>query len=486
MKCSLVFPAWDPSDIFSPKTARSQVSYQHPNGLLYLAGMLIREGHQVELTDGAFFTHEQILERIEAFNPGFVGIYSNTPMWKKAIKTAADIKQKNKGRHVSVGGPHPIAMRQKCFEETDSVDSICYCEGDYVVAELVARLEKGKDAEAIPGLIYRNHSGQIVMNAPRPPIDNLDALPFPPRHLLGDLKKYASPPGTYKRKPIVNMITSRGCTNLCIYCFQIYRDRKIRYRSPENVVNEIEECVKRYGFREVKFLDDQFTGDYERVEEICRLIKERKLDITWYASSIVKTVDKKLLQKMKEAGCWAILYGAESGVQKNLDTLQKNITLAQIRNAVKWAKETGIRPYTPFMFGIPGETFEDGLETVRFACSIDSRYVNFNTLTPFPGTTIYNDIDRYGTMEHDSDKFTFQHAAFVPKSMTKEEIIKLREIAFKKFYSRPSYIAKRIFSIRNWYDITTLLKGAISLFWLWLGGDIFNPAKFKKETQPRS
>ena len=124
-------------------------------------------------------------------------------------------------------------------------------------------------------------------------------------------------------------------------------------------MKEIEHCIKQ-GFREIKFIDDTLAADYDRAMKLAEEIKRSGLDFTWFASACVNQVDKPLLKAFKEAGCWAILFGAESGVQKNLNTIRKGITLEQTRNAVKWAKEAGIKVSTPFMFGIPGETFEEG------------------------------------------------------------------------------------------------------------------------------
>lgn len=483
MKCSLIFPAWNSYETFSKYTARNQVNFWIPLGISYIAGMLLKEGHEVDLIDGSFHTHEAIMDRIRNFNPSYVGISATTYGWRGAVMLACDVKKYNPQIHVSVGGPYPIAKKAEIFNEngSENIDSMCFTEGEYATLEILDRIQQGRDLSGVKGTIFRDGSGNIIVNEKRPPIENLDDLPFPARDLLGDLKKYVSPPGTYKRLPMTTLLSSRGCSNLCIYCFQIYRDRHIRYRSAENVVAEIEECINKYGIKEIKFIDDQFTGDYARVEKICSLIIEKNLDITWYASAIASSVDKPLLQKMKDAGCWAVLFGAETGVQKNLNMIQKNLTLDQVRNAVRWAKEVGLKPYTPFMFGIPGETYEEGLQTIKFACELDSNYVDFNALTPFPGTTIYNEHEKYGVISKNTSEYTFQHASFVPYTMTREEIVKLRQLAFKRFYSRPKYIIRKLLEVRSLNDIKTLVKGGCSLFWIWVGKDIFNPNKIDRK-----
>jgi radical SAM superfamily enzyme YgiQ (UPF0313 family) len=342
------------------------------------------------------------------------------------------------------------------------------------MVEMLGRLSDGKSLEGLEGIAFRD-GNDIIKNPPRPLITDVDSLPFPARELLGNAKYYIPPPATYKRKPVAVMITSRGCNRRCIFCFQIDKERKhgIRFRSVENVMEEIELCL-RQGYREIKFLDDTLAADYDRAMQIAREIKRRKFNFTWFASACVHQVDKPLLQAFKEAGCWAILFGAESGVQKNLNTIRKGIRPEQTQTAVKAAKKAGLTVYTPFIFGIPGETFEEGLKTIEFACELNPDIANFHALTPFPGTELYDNIEKYGTMSGDLSDFTYQGAAFIPHTMRREEIAKLRQLAFKKFYSRPGYVVKKILAMRNINDVKAAVKGAKSMFWLWVKSDIFN------------
>jgi radical SAM superfamily enzyme YgiQ (UPF0313 family) len=279
----------------------------------------------------------------------------------------------------------------------------------------------------------------------------------------------------YKRKPVAVIMTSRGCNRKCIFCFQIDKERKygIRYRSVENVLDEIELCIKQ-GFREIKFIDDTFAQDYDRAMRLAMEIRERRLDFTWFASACVNQVDEALLQAFKYAGCWAILFGAESGVQKNLNAIKKGTTLAQIQKAVRIAKNVGIKVQTSYMFGIPGETFEEGLKTIDFACELNPDMASFHAITPFPGTYLYDNYGKYGTISDELTDFTYQGAAFVPYTMTREEIVKLRQIAFKKFYSRPCFLLKKIVELKNLNDLKIAFRSIKSLFWIWAKKDLFS------------
>ena len=474
MNCAFIIPSWAPEDIFPPKTVGLQINYWQPLGTLYVASTLLKAGHNVRLLNGAFLTHEEILNQVTKFNPTFVGIYSTTFGWHKAKKTANDIKRIDRQIFTCIGGPFPIAMQEYCLSNgNNSFDAVVTGEGELTVLEMVDRLERDKSLEGLHGVVYKENE-RIIKNPLRPLITDLDSLPFPNRDLLGDANLYLPPPATYKRKPVAVMLTSRGCNRKCIFCFQIDKERKIgiRYRSIENVLQEIKLCL-RQGFREIKFIDDTFAEDYDRARQLAIEIRKRSLDFKWFTSACVNQVDKSLLKVFKDAGCWAILLGAESGVQKNLNTLQKGITLDQIRTAVKAAKDVGLKVITPFMFGIPGETFEEGLKTIDFACRISPDIASFHAITPFPGTDLYNHLEQYGTISPVFTDFTYQGAAFIPYTMTRKEILKLRQLAFKKFYSRPSFLLKKLFELRNLKDLKVAFRSIYSLFWLWIKKDFF-------------
>lgn len=473
MRCALIIPSWIPEEIFPSKTANSQINYWQPLGTLYVASSLLRAGHEVIFLNGAFMTHKDILNTVLDYRPAFAGIYSTAFGWKKAVSTIKEIKETLKNVYIAVGGPYPIALQEKCLMDSVSIDAVVTGEGETTVVEMLKRLSHGQRLTGIDGVIFRE-DGKIIKNPPGPLITDLDSLPFPARELLNDTNKYIPPPATYRRKPVAVVLTSRGCNRRCIYCFQIDKERKsgIRYRSIENVIGEIELCL-RQGYREIKFIDDTLAADYDRAMRLAQEISGRRLDFTWFASACVNQVDRRLLDAFKAAGCWAILLGAESGVQKNLNTIKKGITLEQTRNAVKAAREAGLKVFTPFIFGIPGETFEDGLKTIEFACELNPDIANFHCLTPFPGTELYENIGKYGAMSNNLSDYTYQGAAFIPYSMTRQEITKLRQAAFKRFYSRPQFILSRILGLRNLNDLRAAFKGFKSLFWLWVKKDIF-------------
>lgn len=474
MRCAIIIPAWSPDDIFPAKTAASQINYWEPLGTLYVATAIKKAGHDVRFFNGAFMTHSEILSKVIDYKPRFVGLYSTTFGWEKAMRTASDIKAAIKDVFIVAGGPYPIAMKGACLKEADDLDAVVTGEGEITVVELLARLDGDRNLSDVHGIAYKTN-GNIKENPTRKLIDNLDSVPFPSRELLGDSDKCVPAPATYRKRPVAVVITSRGCDRKCIFCFQIDKNRSspIRYRSIDNVLDEIELCLSQ-GYKEIKFIDDTLCADYKRAMALADGIIERGLDFTWFASAVVNQVDERLLRAFKKAGCWAILFGAESGVQKHLNTTKKGITLAQTRKAVSLAKKSGLTVFTSFVFGIPGETFSDGLKTIDFACELDPHFANFHALTPFPGTQLYDHADKYGSVSNNLADYTYQGAAFVTPTLSRDQIRHLRQTAFKRFYSRPLFILRRMVGLRTLHDARVAFTGLRSLLWIWMKEDMFN------------
>jgi anaerobic magnesium-protoporphyrin IX monomethyl ester cyclase len=486
MKCVLIHPAWSPEEIFPSGTVTSQINYWQPLGTLYVGAAMLEAGHEVEFLNGAFMTHEAIMARVAEIRPEFAGLYSTTFGFPKAVHTANALKQFDNDMFVCVGGPYPMAMKYHCLEnEGVNFDAVVTGEAELAIVELLERLAGNKCLTGLAGVDFRMGS-EIIRNPPRALLEDLDTLPFPARHLLGGKAHYIPPPGQYRRKPVTILITSRGCDRRCIFCFQVdkerqYGSRGVRFRSVENVLQEIELCLAQ-GYREIKFIDDTFAANYDRAMEICREIRRRRLDFTWFASACVNQVDRPLLRAMKDAGCWAILFGADSGVQKTLNSLRKATTLEMIRRDVGWAKQAGIRVSTPFIFGAPGETFEDGLKTIEFAVELDADLANFHSLTPFPGTPLHDNLEKYGSVSENLSDRTYQSAAFVPYTMTRDEILTLRQIAFRRFYTRPKFLLRRLLQMRSWNDLRVNFQGLRSLYQLWATRNLFHGWKGKAGT----
>ncbi len=428
--------------------------------LLYLAPFLIEDGHEVTYLEGLFLTFESMTERLRTLSPDLVGITMTSLDWEISRWMIMDLKKLFPGIHLVVGGIHPTLWMERCMEECPAIDYLVYGEGEYTMRELASALSSGASPAGIKGLIFRE-GGALVRTEARPLLADIDLLPFP-AHGLVDARDYLPSPTFYKKLPHANIIGARGCPFHCIFC---HTDSRVRMRSAVSIADEIEMLHRDHGVRDIAFWDDTFTLSEERALEFCDEMVRRRLKVCWAVNARVDRVNEALLSRMKEAGCWRILYGIESGVQKNLDRLRKGITLEQVRHAVALTRKARIEAYGTFMFGIPGETYEEGLETIDFACSLGLDYAVFVNLTPLPGTEVYEDLvsGRLKPAKFAQNRFNFKNVSFVPEGMTEEQIRHLIQLGHKRFYVNPRMVARKIAGIRSLYDITKYVKGFLLL-----------------------
>ncbi|MBU1869396.1 MAG: radical SAM protein, partial [Candidatus Omnitrophica bacterium] len=341
-----------------------------PDWLAYSAAVLEKAGHKAILLDmvAKGQTKDDLRLIIRKENPDFVVLDSTTPSIYSDIECARIVKEES-GAKVIMVGPHVSSLPEETLIlAKGAVDIACIGEYDYSVRDAV---ENFNDLASVKGIAYYK-DGQIMVNAARPYIENLDGLPFPAWHQL-DLMKYFDGGKLY---PYIDIISGRGCPNRCIFCLwpQVMHGMRYRLRSPKNVVDEIEYdiklCPQVLKGGEFFFEDDTFTVDKERAIEICREIKRRNLKITFSVNARVDTADIGLFKIMKGSGCRELLVGFESGNQDVLNKMNKNITLEGSRRFMRLAREAGLEVHGCFVFGLPGETEETAKETIDFAISL--------------------------------------------------------------------------------------------------------------------
>lgn len=424
--------------------------------LLYLAPFLQQDGHEVHYLEGLFYTLEKTVSRIEEIGPEIIGVTLTSLDWENSRWMLNHLKERFPGILIVAGGIHPTLWGEKCFQESDGIDVLVTGEGEHTMRELAAAAEAGTSFEGIRGLMFES-GGRIIKTPPREKVLDIDSLPFP-AHELVDIDAYIPSPTFYKSLPHANIIGARGCPYRCIFC---HTDRQVRMRSAGNIVDEIEMLHRDHGVRDIAFWDDTFTLSRERALDFCREIVNRGIRVDWAVNARVDRIDRDLLVEMKRAGCWRVLYGIESGVQKNLDTLKKGTTLEQIRKAVTDTADVGIEAYGTFMFGIPGETFEEGLRTIDFACSIPLDYAVFVNLTPLPGTEVYDDLvsGSITPAKFTENRFNFKNVSFVPEGMTEEQIRYLIQTGHRRFYLRPGIVWKKIRSVSSFFDLSKYIRG---------------------------
>ncbi len=434
-----------------------------PLGLAYLASTMEKHGKSVQILDAYAegLTWGEFEEREKASGAQVLGFTGMSPVIDttfKAIRIA-----RPSAEHIILGGPHATAYKEKVFEQCPEVDSVIYGEGEETFLELLSALERGGSLSGIPGVITKSTTGP-----PRRPIKNLDSLPPPARHLLPNhLYRYPLAPG----KRVTTMFVTRGCPFSCTFCDTSVFGQLYRVRSPENVVNEMEDAVNTYRAQTIIFYDDLFTVKKPWVLSVCKEIIRRSVRVDWKCESRVDIIDAEMLEAMKEAGCSLIAYGVESGNQKTLDYLQKKTTLEDARRAFHLTKRARIQPMAYFILGVPVETWEDALRTIDFSIELDPAYVQFSILSPTYGTRAYEEamthrwlaeVDARNPYDRD-----LKRPVMLSPNWDEEKLRKIIKIAYRRFYLRPGYIMKRILSLVGLRGLVgTFATGLRFLRWL--------------------
>ncbi|MDD2751783.1 MAG: radical SAM protein [Candidatus Omnitrophica bacterium] len=354
----------------------------HPHiGVAYLSAFLKKNNVQTMVFDeGLSDELNGLYQLIDDFRPDLIGITIFSYCYGFAYNLIRKVKAKT-SIPIVAGGAHISAVGKEIFEQTE-IDFAVKQEGEFTLLELLRELEKEAPCfDSIKGLFWRKQS-QVIENPDRGLILNLDELPFPDYQVFG-IEKYPC----FQQK-LLPLITSRGCPFGCNYCsVRLSMGVRFRARSAENVFREIQFFCGQ-GFTEFDINDDCFTFDQKRAEAICDLIIDSGLKIRFqlYNGIRADTVSPVLLKKMKRAGCFFISYGCEAGNERILKVIRKGITLQQVRDAVNWANQADIPNAVNFIIGHKEETYADALDTLKFAGSLNSNFVNFYNLLPYPGT----------------------------------------------------------------------------------------------------
>src|SRR4030043_535121 len=448
-------------------------------GIGYIAGYVEKfSHHQIEIFDAHTYglnasrAAEKILER----KPDVVGIHSITDNRFKAIALAKELKKRNKNVIVLMGGPHFSLTAKNALEIVPEIDFIIKGEGEKSVVQFLNILENKGDISEVSGLAYRTKSGEIMEKPLTDLIMNLDELPMPAWHLF-DLKEYNKPiDGTNVRS--IGVLSARGCPNVCVYCANTRS--VLRLRSPKNFVDEVEYLYKTYGYKGFDFWDDTLTMVNIHVVEICKKIIERKLDIVWYARARVNTVDKKLLELMRKAGCIRISFGVESGSPRILKIIKKNITIDQVKNAVRWSSEAGMAVMTNFMVNLPDETLDDLKQTIdlmKWLRQIKNSYPAYGFTVIYPGTELELMAKEKGLMPKDFSwnspyespkyKVTGTDPSLFYMEWPGAELEKIKAIMTKELGIRGNIMKKgfnKLIKIRSIRELKELLRAGVNYF----------------------
>jgi radical SAM superfamily enzyme YgiQ (UPF0313 family) len=288
------------------------------------------------------------------------------------------------------------------------------------------------------------------------------SIPFPARDLCRDVSAYKPPVGAFRKEPVVNIMTSRGCPYECIFCDNNTFGRKMRFFPAEYVAGEIKEVITKYGAREIAFLDDTFVLDKGRLRRIFALLDKERISFPWTCMTRVNNLDHETLRFMRDKGCWQIRIGIESGSQQVLDFIKKGITLEQVKNVARWGRELGLRVSGFFMIGHHIDTPQTIEETIKFGTSLPLTDVIVTINTPIPGTPSYEKARAYGTYQEDDwTSLNYWTPVFVPKGLTRELMLQKQAEFYRRFYTRPSVILGQIAKIRSFAVLKMMVRNAL-------------------------
>ncbi|GBC68672.1 2-hydroxyethylphosphonate methyltransferase [archaeon HR01] len=415
---ALVFPYFD--------DGRSKSFKFPPLGIGYISSFLKRHGYSVKIIDCTFRKMDEVVR--EAATSRVVGIYSMLSMVDTAKEIARRVRE-----HCDLlvaGGPMPSAYPTKFL---DIFDVVVQGEGEYTMLELMEAVDDKGSIEGVKGLYLGRRlleriegvssaNGGLYYTGQRPLVKNLDLLGTPDRDSYdNDLYKQ------YYRKnfgyTMTSMVASRGCPFSCSFCWRPDYGRIYRVRSPENIVDEMEEIRYKYKYERIWFADELFIANKKHVIRLCEEIISRRLEVLWECLARADLIDSEIARYMRRAGCHKIIFGLEAGDDRTLNLMNKRLTVQQSRRAVKTVVENGIKAGGFFILGYPGETNETMLKTIKLASSLPLDYFSMTIPYPLPGTRLYEQVrDRMISDEWEKPSSGYDHRLLFKHDFSLEKL----------------------------------------------------------------
>ncbi|OGP60645.1 MAG: hypothetical protein A2V67_10470 [Deltaproteobacteria bacterium RBG_13_61_14] len=454
--------------LIRPGARFSRMGFAQPLGLLYLVSVLRRDfpgEFEIELVEQALedLNLDQMRARIQRFDPDLIGFSCLSVEADEMQRVAKVVKEVNPDCVTVLGGPHASVFFDYSLQDTN-LDIAVLNEGEVTFPELLQALREDRPLDQVNGLAFRRN-GQVVQTPPREQVPELDSIPLPAWDLI-DFKRYAvqySMNAFSHSPPWAVLFTSRACPYQCTYCHNVF-GKKVRYRSVENVMAEIELLTKTYGVRELHIVDDIFNLDLERAKRICDEIVARglKVKIAFPNGLRGDHMDRELIRKLKQAGCYTITYAVETASPRLQKLIKKNLNLDKVREAIAWTYEEGMIPQAFLMLGFPGETLEEMKMTVDYTVNSKLLRGMFFTVVIYPRTGLYElaqqeyphfDFSRW-------NMFDLRYSSETPfyTKATGIDLFKIQRDAYRRFFFRPQTLAvilwrfpKNMFFLRSIY-----------------------------------
>ena len=424
-----------------------------PMAIGYLGACLREAGHTVTARDQAATLRSNEATVAEAIGipgePILIGVSALTGAWRNTRLLAQEIRRRRPDAWIVMGNTHATVFAGAVLQD-GLADFIVRGEGEHTIVELADALQRGGDPAGIQGLSWRD-GATVRHNPDRPPIADLDEIPWPAWDLL-DLSAWR-----YQRIPLVNLRThpvplmaSRGCSHACTFCSQDKVVKRFRKRRISKVVDELDHHVRRHGFRSFGFNDSYFPWDHDTGLEFAERVRSHDWhqDTRWVTETRVDRIDDALMGALARSGLHAIFYGLETGNARMLDSLGKGTTLEQGREAVRIARRHGVLVIGFFMIGMPGETRDSIEDTLRYAIDIGVDIAKFAITVPYPGSKLFDALGRDQLDPEQCDQFTSWYdwtnqgdaSLWSPEGFTPEEIVRLQRKLMLRFYARPRFV----------------------------------------------
>ncbi len=414
-----------------------------PLGLAYLGAVLRDAGHDPTIIDAKVLalSNAEIASALPR-DTQVIGITATTLGWPAARDTAEHARAAFPDALLVLGGPHVTAF-PKVSLEASAFDIGVLGDGEDTLVELCRRHSEAVPLNDLPGCVVRDGSTVRLTDAVQW-IDEIDRIPFPALDLL-PMDRYRC---VMVEHPFASMITSRGCPYRCDFCSQVYSGSTLRSRSAENIVDEMAALVENHEAKEVLLFDETFGARRSVALRVCELIRERGLRMRWNARTRIDVVDRELLEAMRDAGCYAIHLGIESGTQRVLEMMNKRITLDAIRRAVALAREVGFQTHAYFMIGYPGETRDEIESTLRFSRNLGLDWASYTITIPNPHTPLCERAERDGHLPVGYwESYTRGEQSGDPVFFTSDEcsaayLRRAKRRAYFRFYMRPGTLLR--------------------------------------------
>jgi len=408
-----------------------------PTGLCYLHACLLEAGYNSLLANFSAWTPSKIIHELQRFKPDIIGISQWTHNRHHSVELAILCRTILPDSIIIMGGGHATFCYEDILTDNSPVDIVVRGEAEITLLELAAAMHLKSMWQHIPGIAFRAQ-GKIVVTQPRESIDNLDSLPIPARYL--DISV-----GIEVELQSEFIVTTRGCPSTCFFCSSPdFWGKKVRFRSPGTIVEEILFIRQKYGLIYFSIRDDTFTADRKRVLEFCTLLQKQDANILWNCQSRVTSIDEELLIQMKRAGCECIQLGVESGSPRILRQLGKNILPPQIEKACSQIREVGINLSVYLISDVPGETHDDIQKTVQLVRHIhpDDGYVS--PLAYYPGTQLFKEAVASHIITPDIFTDSFQAALCVTPAHGKTSQRLIKELTKNQLHKTNTFNQQKL------------------------------------------